>query len=84
VEADPRLVGQSGDPLGPKHRWKATKHTWQAPGCHHRHPSMTTLPQGTWAPWTATIGTTTTSGSVRTRAAWSASKSTARSAGASE
>ena len=34
-------------------------------------PSMTTLPQGTWAPWTATIGTTTTttSGSVRTWAA---------------
>ena len=38
MEADPRLVGQSGDPLGPKHRWKATKHTWQPPGCHHRHP----------------------------------------------
>ena len=25
-------------------------------------PSVTTFPQGTWAPWTATIGTTTTPG----------------------
>src|SRR5215218_9765754 len=40
-------------------------------------PSMTTLPQGTWAPWTATIGTTTW-GSARTLAARSASNDTAR------
>jgi hypothetical protein len=46
-------------------------------------PFMTTLPHGTWAPWTATIGTTTTSGSTKTWAARSASKSTARSVGAS-
>jgi hypothetical protein len=46
-------------------------------------PSATTLPQGTWVPWTARIGTTTTSGPVRTRAAWSASNVTARRAGAS-
>jgi hypothetical protein len=44
-------------------------------------PSMTTLPQGTWAPWTAITGTTTTFGSVNTRAAWSASNETARTAG---
>jgi hypothetical protein len=29
-------------------------------------PSTTTLPQGTWAPWTARIGTTATPGSGRT------------------
>ena len=39
-------------------------------------PFMTTLPQETWTPWTATIGTTTP-GSGRTRAAWSASNDTA-------
>jgi hypothetical protein len=47
-------------------------------------PSTTTLPQGTWAPWTATIGTTTTTttpGLGRTLAAWSASKLTARRMG---
>jgi hypothetical protein len=33
-------------------------------------PWTTTLAQGTWVPWTATIGTTTTSGSANTRAAW--------------
>jgi hypothetical protein len=41
-------------------------------------PSMTTLPQGTWAPCTATIGTTTTPGPVRTWAAWAASNDTAQ------
>jgi hypothetical protein len=44
-------------------------------------PFVTTLPQGTWAPWTATIGTTTTSGSGRTWAARSASNDTARRVG---
>src|SRR5215216_2337977 len=44
-------------------------------------PFTTTLPQGTWAPWTATIGTTTTPGSGRTRAAWSASNDTVRRVG---
>jgi hypothetical protein len=38
-------------------------------------PLVTTLPQGTWAPWTATIGTTTW-GSARTWAARSASNNT--------
>jgi hypothetical protein len=46
-------------------------------------PSVTTFPQGTRAPWTATIGTTTTPGSGRTWAAWSASNDTARNMGAS-
>src|SRR5215207_10085369 len=45
-------------------------------------PSMTTLPQGTWAPWTATMGTTAVPGSGRTWAAWSASQDAARTAGA--
>jgi hypothetical protein len=46
-------------------------------------PSTTTFPQGTWAPWTATIGRTATPGSGRAWAAWSASNDTARGAGAS-
>jgi hypothetical protein len=45
-------------------------------------PSVTTLPQGIWARWTATIGTTATPGSGRTWAAWSASNDTARNVGA--
>jgi hypothetical protein len=39
-------------------------------------------PRGTWAPWTATIGSTTTSGSGRTSAARSASIETACRVGA--
>jgi hypothetical protein len=35
VKADPGLVGQFSDPFGPKHRWKGTKHAWQAPGRYH-------------------------------------------------
>jgi hypothetical protein len=38
VEADPGLVGQSGDPLGPQHQREGTKHAGQAPGCHDRYP----------------------------------------------
>jgi hypothetical protein len=45
-------------------------------------PSTTTLPQGTWAPWTATIGTTARPGSGRTTAVWSASNDTACRVGA--
>jgi hypothetical protein len=37
VEADPGLVGQDGDPLGPQHRRELAEHAWQAPGRHHRH-----------------------------------------------
>jgi hypothetical protein len=59
VEASPGPVGQLGDPFGPEHRRELAKHAWQAPGGHDRHPSTTTLPQGTWAPWTATNGITT-------------------------
>jgi hypothetical protein len=61
VEADPGLGGQAGDPLRPQHRRELAQHAWQPSGCHHRHPSATTLPHGTWVPWTARIGTTTTS-----------------------
>jgi hypothetical protein len=59
VETSPGPVGQLGDPFGPEHRRELAKHAWQAPGGHDRHPSTTTLPQGTWAPWTATNGITT-------------------------
>ena len=58
------------------------EHAWQAPG-RHRHTLDDNLAQGTWAPWMATIGTTTTSGSGRTRVAWSASNDTASSEGRS-
>jgi hypothetical protein len=37
VEADPGLVGQEGDPLGPYHRRELTEHAWQAPGRDDRH-----------------------------------------------
>jgi hypothetical protein len=30
VEADPRLVGQDGDPLRPKQRRERAEHAWQA------------------------------------------------------
>jgi hypothetical protein len=69
---------QPGDPLGLQHRREGAKHAWQAPGRHHRHSVADHLAPGTWAPCTATIGTTATPGSGRTCAAWSASKSAAR------
>ena len=59
AEANPGPVGQDGDPLGPQHHRESAQHAWQPAGRHDRTPSMTTLPQGTWGPWTATIGTTT-------------------------
>jgi hypothetical protein len=37
VEANPGLVSQVGDPLGPQHRRKSAKLAWQAPGGHHGH-----------------------------------------------
>ena len=66
MEVDPGLVGQAGDPLGPQHRRELAKHAGRCRAGTTGTPSMTTLPQGTWVPWTAMIGTTTTSGSVRT------------------
>jgi hypothetical protein len=59
VETDPGPVGQVGDPLGPPSTaGRARSRLGQDPGRQHpAHPSTTTLPQGTWAPWTATIGT---------------------------
>jgi hypothetical protein len=83
AEADPGLVGQVDDPLGPQHRRELAKHAGQAPGGTTGTPPVTTLPQGTWAPQTATIGTTATPGSGRTWAACSASNPTARRVGAS-
>jgi hypothetical protein len=82
AEVDSGLTGHGGDPFGRQHRRKLAKQAWQAPGRHHRYASTTTLPQGTWAPWTATIGTTATPGSGRTWAARSASNDTARRVGA--
>jgi hypothetical protein len=76
VEANPGPVSQVGDPFGPEHR-EGAKHAWEAPGWHDRVPVDDDLAQGTWAPWTATIGTTTC-GSARTWAARSASKDTER------
>jgi hypothetical protein len=83
VERTPGLVGQAGDPLGPQHRREVAKHAGQARGRHHRRPSVTTLPQETWAPWTAMVGTAAMPGSGSTWAAWSASNPTARNVGAS-
>ena len=37
MEADPGLVGQSGDPLWTQHRRELAKHAWQAPSRHDRH-----------------------------------------------
>jgi hypothetical protein len=37
MKAEPGLIGQAGDPLGPQHRRELAKHAWQAPGRHHRH-----------------------------------------------
>ena len=80
VEANPGLGGQVDDPFGPQHCRESAKHAWQAPGRQDRHAVDDGLTPGTWAPWTATIGTTTW-GSARTRAAWSASNSTVRRVG---
>jgi hypothetical protein len=38
VEADPGLIGQADDSLGPKYRREGAKHAWQAAGRHDRHP----------------------------------------------
>jgi hypothetical protein len=46
VEADPGLVGQVGDSLGPQHRREGAKHAWQAPGRHDRHPVRDDLAPG--------------------------------------
>ena len=82
MEADPGLVGQDGDPLGPSTAGRARSMLGSRRADTTGTPSTTTLPQGTWAPWTATIGTTATPGSGRTRAAWSASNDTACNVGA--
>jgi hypothetical protein len=82
VEADPGLVGQGGDLFGPSTGGRARSMLGRRRAGATGTPSVTTLPQGTWAPWIAMIGTTTTSGSGRTWAAWSASKSAARRVGA--
>jgi hypothetical protein len=78
VEADPGLVGQAGDPFGPQHRRELRSMLGRRRADTTGTPSVTTLPQGTLAPWTATTGTTTTPGSGRTWAAWSAPNDTAR------
>jgi hypothetical protein len=82
METNPGLVGQSGDPLGPRHRRELAKHARQTPGRHDRYSVHEDLAQGTWAPWTATIGTTAMPGSGKTWAAGSASNDTARNVGA--
>jgi hypothetical protein len=69
VEAEPGLVGQQATRSDP-----STAGSWRSMLGRRRAdttgtPLVTTLPQGTWAPWTATIGTTAMPGSVRTWAA---------------
>ena len=46
MEADPGLVGQAGDPLGPEHCRQAAQHAWQAPGRHHWHALSDDLAPG--------------------------------------
>jgi hypothetical protein len=65
LETDPGLGGQGCDPLGPQHRRRSPSLLGSRRAATTGTPSATTLPQGTWVPWTARIGTTTTSGSVR-------------------
>jgi hypothetical protein len=66
VEANPGLIGQVDDSLGPEYRRELAKHAGRRWAGTIGIPFMTTLPQGTWAPWTATIGTTPTPGSAKT------------------
>ena len=66
MEADPGLIGQVGDPLDPQDR----RELGEARSGSRRAgttgiPSMTTLPQGTWAPVDGQTGSTAT---------WSASQ----------
>jgi hypothetical protein len=82
VEANPRLIGKGRHLLGPHHRREGAKQAWQALGRHDRDTVHHDLAPGTWAPWTATIGTTAMPGSGRTTAAWSASNETACRVGA--
>src|SRR5918994_2726756 len=37
AEADPGLIGQGRDPLGPQHRRELAKHAWQTPGRYDRY-----------------------------------------------
>jgi len=46
MKAEPGLIGQAGDSLGPQHRREGAKHAWQAPGWHHRHPAGDHLAPG--------------------------------------
>ena len=46
MEANPGLIGQVDDSLGPEYRRELAKHAWQAPGWHDRHPVHDHL-----APW---------------------------------
>jgi hypothetical protein len=83
VEANPGPVSQAGDPLGPQHRRKGAKHARETPGWHNRHPVDDGLAPGDLGAVDGHDWQHTTWGSARTRATWSASNSTARSAGAS-
>jgi pimeloyl-ACP methyl ester carboxylesterase len=50
VEADPRLVGQGGHPLGPEYRRKGAQHAWQTLGRHNRDTLHDHLPPGDLGP----------------------------------
>jgi hypothetical protein len=60
AEVKSGLVGQVGYPFGSQHRREGAKHAWQPQGRQNRHTVYDDLAQGTSAPWTAMIGTTTT------------------------
>jgi hypothetical protein len=77
------VVGQAGDPLGPKHRRELAKHAWQTPGRHDRHPAHDDLAPEDQGALDSHDWDDGRAGSGRTWAAWSASNDTARNAGAS-
>jgi hypothetical protein len=83
VEANPGLIGQASESLGPQHGREGAQHAWQPPGRHHRHTVHDHLAPGDLGAMDrhdrhhhhVGIG-------QRTRATWSASNDTARTAGA--
>ena len=82
MEADPGLVGQPGNPLGPQHDREPTKHAGQAPGRHHPDPVRDDLAPGDLDAMDGHDGHHGHAGVGRTWAAWSASQDAAPKVGA--
>jgi hypothetical protein len=70
TEPQPGSVGQPRHSLGPKHRRQPLKHVGHPLGRDDGDPSACSMPQGTGAPWTATMAATWTSATPRTSSAW--------------